>query len=152
MTTFRTKLRQIYVRLVLVQGEMQTEYIEERNRNTSTLYEGIKRTTISHFMPLTQKKSTTYDVGNLGLCLGQTQQLTRQMPLVVYVLLTFPELLSSTPVFSGVRVSRSLVLYEYFVDRCLSFGSFSFGRCVVCSSITDSDYPFGFFKLFLLWD
>jgi len=44
------------VRLVLVRGEMQTGYIEERNRNTSTLYEGIKRTTISDFMTLTHKK------------------------------------------------------------------------------------------------
>ena len=39
-----------------------------------------------------------------------------------------------TPVFSGVRVTRSLVLYGCFVDRCLSFCTFSFGHCVVCSS------------------
>jgi hypothetical protein len=39
-----------------------------------------------------------------------------------------------TPVFSGVRVTRSLVLYVCFVDRCLSFCTFSFGHCVVCSS------------------
>ena len=38
------------------------------------------------------------------------------------------------PVFSGVRVTRSLVLYECFVDRYLSFSTFSFGHCVVCSS------------------
>ena len=38
-------------------------------------------------------------------------------------------------VFSGVRVTRSLVLYVCFVDRCLSFCLFSFGHCVVCSSI-----------------
>ena len=41
---------------------------------------------------------------------------------------------SSSPVFSGVRVTRSLVLYVCFVDRCLSFCAFSFGHCVVCSS------------------
>ena len=35
---------------------------------------------------------------------------------------------------SGVRVTRSLVLYVCFVDRCLSFCTFSFGYCVVCSS------------------
>ena len=46
-----------------------------------------------------------------------------------------PEHLSSPPVFSGVRVTRSLVLYVCFVDRCLSFCTFSFGHCVVCSSI-----------------
>jgi hypothetical protein len=39
-----------------------------------------------------------------------------------------------TPVFSGVHVTRSLVLYVCFVDRCLSFCTFSFGHCVVCSS------------------
>ena len=44
------------------------------------------------------------------------------------------------PVFSGVRVTRSLVLYVCFVDRCLYFCTFSFGHCVVCSSsIYDSD-------------
>ena len=37
-------------------------------------------------------------------------------------------------VFSGVRVTRSLVLYLCFVDRCLSFCTFSFGHSVVCSS------------------
>ena len=36
--------------------------------------------------------------------------------------------------FSGVRVTRSLVLCVCFVDRCLSFCAFSFGHCVFCSS------------------
>ena len=36
-----------------------------------------------------------------------------------------------TPSFSGVRVTRSLVLCVCFVDRCLSFCTFSFGHCVV---------------------
>jgi hypothetical protein len=40
-----------------------------------------------------------------------------------------------TPVFSGVRVTRSLVLYVCFVDRYLSFCPFSFGHCVVCPSL-----------------
>jgi hypothetical protein len=39
-----------------------------------------------------------------------------------------------TPVFSWVRVTWSLVVCACFVDRCLSFCSFSFGHCVVCSS------------------
>ena len=55
-------------------------------------------------------------------------------------------------VFSGVRVTRSLVLDVCFVDRCLSFCTFSFGHCVVHLYVllryTDSDYPFGIFKLF----
>ena len=51
-------------------------------------------------------------------------------------LLTLPELLHSLPVCSVVRVTRVLVLYIYFVDRCLSFCSFVyFDHCVVCSSI-----------------
>ena len=32
--------------------------------------------------------------------------------------------------FSGVRVTGSLVLCVSFVDRCLSFCTFSFGHCV----------------------
>ena len=48
-----------------------------------------------------------------------------------------------------VRVTRSLVLHVRFVDRCLSFCSFSFGHCVpVLLRYTDSDCPFGIFKLF----
>ena len=42
--------------------------------------------------------------------------------------------LSSPPVFNGVRVTRSLVVYVCFIDRCLSFCTFSFGHCGVCSS------------------
>ena len=58
------------------------------------------------------------------------------MPLVEQELLTLPEPLSSPPVFSGVRVTRSLVLCVCCVERCLSFCTFSFGHCVVCSSST----------------
>jgi hypothetical protein len=50
------------------------------------------------------------------------------------VLPTLPEHLSSPLVFSGVRVTRSLVLCVCFVDRCLSICTFSFGHCVICSS------------------
>ena len=61
-------------------------------------------------------------------------RLIRWVPLVEQKLFTLPEHLSSPPVFSGVRVTRSLVLYACFVDHCLSFCTFSFGHCVVCSS------------------
>ena len=44
------------------------------------------------------------------------------------------EHLSSHPTFSGVCITRFLVLYVCFVDRCLSFCTFSFGHCFVCSS------------------
>ena len=64
---------------------------------------------------------------------------------------TLPEHLSSLLVFSGVRVTRSLVLYVCFVDRYLSFVLFLLA--IVLSVLlrhTDSDYPFGIFKLFVL--
>jgi hypothetical protein len=69
------------------------------------------------------------------LTTGFVPRLTRRVPLVEQELLTLPEHLSSPPVFSGVHVTRSLVLYICFPDRCLSFCAFSFGHCVVCSSI-----------------
>ena len=47
---------------------------------------------------------------------------------------TLPKHLSSSPVFSGVRVPLSLVLCVCFVDVFLSFCPFSFGHCVVCFS------------------
>jgi hypothetical protein len=43
------------------------------------------------------------------------------------------------PVFSGVRVTRSVILCVCFVDRCLSFWPLSSGHCAVCSS---SSYGF----------
>jgi hypothetical protein len=55
-----------------------------------------------------------------------------------------------TSVFSGVRVTWSLVLCVCFVDRYLSYCPFSFGHCVVFpSSIYGLWLPFGIFKLFL---
>ena len=57
------------------------------------------------------------------------------MPLVEHELLTLPEHMSSTPVASGVCVTRSLVLCVCFADRVLSFCPFSFAHCVVCPPI-----------------
>ena len=74
----------------------------------------------------------------------------RRVPLVEQVLLTLPEHLSSLPVLVGVRVTRSLVLYVCFVDRCLSFCTFLLAIVLsVLFRYTDSDYPFGIFMLFL---
>jgi len=42
--------------------------------------------------------------------------------------------MGSPTVFSGVRVTRSIVLCV-FVDRWLCFCPFSFCHCVVCPSI-----------------
>ena len=65
---------------------------------------------------------------------GFVDSLTWWVPLVEQELLTLPEHVSSSPVFSGVRVTLSLVICVCFVDRCLSFCTFSFGRCIVCPS------------------
>jgi len=86
------------------------------------------------------KLSCNYVLGVSSLPLfliitGFVTWLTRRVSLVEQELLTFPEHLSSPPVFSGVFVTRSLVLYVCFVDRCLSFCTFSFDHCVVCSSL-----------------
>jgi hypothetical protein len=40
--------------------------------------------------------------------------------------------------FSGVRVTRSLVLYVCFVDRCFSFCIFSFGVRIVFVGVCQS--------------
>ena len=68
------------------------------------------------------------------LITGFVTRLPRRVPLEEQELLTLPEYLSSPPVFSGVQVTRSLVLCVCFVYRCLSFYYFSFDHCVVCSS------------------
>ena len=68
------------------------------------------------------------------LITGFVTRLLRRVPLVEQELPTLSEHLSSPPVFSGVRFTRSLVLYVCLVDRCLSFCAFSFGHCGVCSS------------------
>ena len=60
--------------------------------------------------------------------------LTRRVSLVAQELITLPEHMSSPPGFSGFPFTRSLVLFVCFVDRCLSFCTFSVGHCVVCSS------------------
>ena len=64
---------------------------------------------------------------------------------------TLPEHLNYPTIFSGVRVTRSLVLCVCFVDLCLSFCSFSLAIVLsVRLRFTDSDYPFGIINLFIL--
>jgi hypothetical protein len=65
---------------------------------------------------------------------GFVTRLTRRESLMEQELPTLPEHLSSSPDFSRVRITRSLVVYVCFVYRCLFFCTFSFGHCVVCSS------------------
>ena len=54
-----------------------------------------------------------------------------------------------TPVFSGVRVTRSLVVCVCFEDRCLSFCTFSFGHCVVSPSINGFWLPLWYLQALL---
>ena len=79
-------------------------------------------------------------------CMSFLSNTISQVPLVEQELPTLPEHLSSPTVFSGVRVTRSLVLGACFVEHYLSFWTFSFGRCVVCSSST---YGFWLFLWYL---
>ena len=68
------------------------------------------------------------------LVTGFVNRVTRRVSLVEQELLILPENLHSPPVFSGIRVIRSLVLCVCFVNRSLSFCTFSFDHCLVCSS------------------
>jgi hypothetical protein len=93
--------------------------------------------------------STSRSIPRSWLITGFVTRITRRVALVEQELLTLSEHLSSPPVLSEVRVTRSLVLHVCFVDRCLSFCTFSFDHCVVLR-FTNSYSPFGIFKLFLL--
>ena len=80
------------------------------------------------------RKNTSRSFPHSWLITGFVNRLTWQVPLVGQELLTLPEHLSSPPLFSGVRATRSLVLCVCFVDHCLSFCTFSFGHGVVSFS------------------
>jgi hypothetical protein len=84
------------------------------------------------YVPLVVNTSRSFPPSRL--ITGFVARLTRRVPPVEEELITLPEHLSSPPIFSGVHATWSLVLYICFVDRCLSFCTFSFGYCVVCSS------------------
>jgi hypothetical protein len=56
-----------------------------------------------------------------------------------------------TPVFSGVRVARSLVFCVMFYRSLFApFCAFSFGHCVVCPSIYDFWLPIWYLQTFLI--
>jgi hypothetical protein len=81
---------------------------------------------------------------------GCVIRLTRRVPLVEPEQLTFLEHPSSVPVFSGVCVTRSLVLCVCFVDHCLYFCPF-LPLCCLSFDLRIRITPFGFgiLKLFL---
>ena len=56
------------------------------------------------------------------------------LKLVEHELDIFPQNLSSPPVFSGVRVTRSFVLCVMFCRSLFVLCTFSFVHCVVCPS------------------
>jgi hypothetical protein len=60
--------------------------------------------------------------------------MTQRVSLMEQELCTLPKHLSSPPVFSGVRVTPSLVLYVCSVDCYLYFWTFPLGHCGVCCS------------------
>ena len=93
---------------------------------------GISVTNDHGYVPLVVSTSRFFP--HSRFITGFVTRLTRRVPLVEQELINLPEHLSSPPVFSGVPVTRSLVVRVCIVDRCLSFCTFSFGHCVVCSS------------------
>ena len=100
------------------------------------------------YVPLVVNSSRSFSPS--WLITGFVTRLTRWMSLVEQELNTLPEHLRSPPVFSEVRVTRSLVLYVCFVDHCLSFCTFSFGHCVVCCSIYGFWLPLWYLQTLLL--
>ena len=92
--------------------------------SVNTIFINAKHRTrpISHCIYLSFVRTRVHDNGNYINTTGTTRGSGTAYPSV------------APPVFNGVRVTRSLVLYVCFVDRCLSFCSFSFDHCVVCSS------------------
>ena len=125
---------EIYVYFILC----RCLWINEKNRTVSTKAYYRSDTSEMYGIVLIVEMSwyvkTSRSFPHSWLITGFVTRLTRRMSLVEQELLTLLEHLSSPPVFSGVRVTRSLVLCVCFVDRCLSFRTFSFGHCVFCSS------------------
>jgi hypothetical protein len=104
----------------------QNPYIEEE-QTTQWPKEKVqkdKQRSTKHTHKTKDRVTRTRSFPDSWLITEFVTRLTRRVPLV----LTLPEHLSSPQVFSGVRVTRSLVLWVCFVDRCLSFCTFSFGH------------------------
>ena len=66
------------------------------------------------------------------IIIGFVTRLARRVQLMEQELLTLPEHLSSRPVFSGVRVTRSLVLCVCFVCHFVLFNTPVLRRAVLC--------------------
>ena len=100
------------------------------------------------YVPLVVKTSRAFP--HSRLIAGLVTRLTRRVSLVQQELPTLPKHLCSPPVLSGVHVTRSLVVYVCFVDRCLSLCAFSVGICAVCpSSIYEVWLPLWYLQIIL---
>ena len=103
------------------------------------------------YLPITVNTSRSFP--HSWLITGFVNRLTRRVSPVEQELFTFPEHLSSPPLFNGVRVTRSLVLYVCFVDLRLSFCTFSFSHCVFCSSLINGFWlPLWYLQTLLVTD
>jgi hypothetical protein len=81
----------------------------------------------------------------------EVTRLTRRVPLVQQELLTLPEYLSSPRFYWGS--CYSIFSFMCMFSRSLFVLMYFFLLAIVLSVVlryTDSDYPFGIFKLFLL--
>ena len=90
--------------------------------------------------------STSRSFPHSRLITGFVTRLTRREAGTAY-LSGAPEFTSG---FSGVRVTRSLVLCVCFVDLCFSLCTFSFGHCVVSSSIYGFWLPLWYLQTLLV--
>jgi hypothetical protein len=112
--------------------QWQKEKIQKNiQRNTKRTHKSKNRvirtqlkTNDQGYVPLVINTSRSFP--HSWVITGFVTRLTRRIPLVEQELPTFPEHLSSPPDLSGIPFIRSLVLWVCFVNRCLSFFSFSF--------------------------
>jgi hypothetical protein len=94
--------------------------------------------------------STSWSFPYSRLIIGFATRLTRRVPLVELDLQAFLEHLNSPKSLMGFELLE-LLLHMYVLSIVVfPFVHFSFDHCALCSSIYDSDCPFGIFNLFLV--
>jgi hypothetical protein len=121
--------------LLLTRKLLNQAFLLVKLKSSLRTFYGRHRDLFDHYgISVSLVVNTSRSFPHSRLITGFVTRLTRRVPLVEQELPTLPEHMSSPPVFSGVRVTRSLVLYICFVDRCLSVCTFSFGQCVVYTS------------------
>ena len=106
----------------------------------------ISVTNEHRYVPLVVNTSRSFP--HSYLITGFGTRVKRQVPLMKQELLVLPKHLSSPKVFSGVPVARSFVFCVATLVFCRLFVC-PFYFVLSVAQFTDSDYPFGIFKLFL---